>query len=188
MRAKALGAVLLLAVPAVALAATRLGDRDDSAGAVDLSSVQASHNRVSDELVYVIDLHEEITPRTLLRRDGPPGSICVNIWTTRQPGEAAPNYDACITSERRGRLFRASVATHGATGGVRRIGRAKVEQPAPTRLVLRIDPDRIKRPKAVRWTVQAVAFSSGCPSVTGCEDYVPDRPKSAQTEIGAPRG
>ena len=187
MRAKALGAVLLLAAPAVALAATRFDDRDDSAGAVDLSSVRASHNRVSDELVYVIDLHGEVTPRMLLRRDGPPGSVCVNLWTTRRPGEAAPNYDVCITAERRGRLFRASVSRHGATGEVRRAGRAKVEQTAPTRLVLRIDPDRMGRPDEVRWTVQAVAFSTGCPSVTGCEDFVPDRPKSARTELQAPR-
>lgn len=187
MRGRVLAVGALLAIPAVALAAERIEDRDDSAGAVDLSLVRASHNRVSDELVYVIDLHEPITPQTLVRRDGPPGSICVNVWTSRRPGEAAPNYDACITSERRGRVFRASVARHVTSGAVRRVGRAKVEQQSPTRLVLRIDPDRVGRPAAVRWTVQAVAFSSGCPPVTGCEDFVPDRPESARTTLSEPR-
>jgi hypothetical protein len=169
----------------VAVAAT-IEDRDDSAGAVDLASARAAHNRATDELVYVIETHDPFDPRSLLRENGPPGSVCVNAWTTRTPGEAAPNYDVCITAARDGDLH-ASVARNGTAGGVRRVGAADIEQTAERRLELRIDPDDLRRPASYRWTVQAVAFSDGCPAVTGCEDYVPDRPRTARTVLRRPR-
>lgn len=186
-RLLALIAVAAVAVPALALAQSRIGDRDDSAGAVDLSSARAAHNRVSDELVWVVDLHDPFEPDMLLNADGPPGSVCVNAWTRRRPAEAAPDYDVCVTSDARGDALRASVARHATSGRVRRVGAAEVEQVSETRLVLRVDPDMVRRPRSLRWTVQAVAFSRGCPTVTGCEDFVPDRPDTARTRLRAPR-
>jgi hypothetical protein len=189
MRLRLILSCVACALPAAALGASTppLDDRDDVDGTVDVAGVRAAHNRASDELVHVVDFHTPLTPRKLLGRDGPPGSVCVNVWTTRTPGDAPPNYDVCVTSERRGREYRASVTRHGPTGGVRRVGAATVEQPSDTRLELRVDPDRIRRPSSYRWVVEAVAFSSGCPSVTGCEDYAPDRPKTARTELGRAR-
>lgn len=187
-RVVAIVAVAAVAAPgAFAIAQSRFGDRDDSAGVVDLSGVRAAHNRVADQLVWVIDLHDELRPDLLLNRDGPPGSICVNAWTRRTPGEAAPDYDVCITSEPRGRGLRATVARQGATGRVRRGGAAEVEQRSETRLVLRVDPDQLGRPRSLRWTLQAAVFSPGCPAFTGCEDYIPDRPRTARTRLRAPR-
>lgn len=174
------------AVCAVAVAAT-IEDRDDSAGAVDLASARAAHNRATDELVYVIRTHDPLDPRLLVGRDGgPPGSICVNAWTTRTPGEAAPNYDVCVTTDRDGDLH-ASVARNGTAGGVRRVGAAAVAQTGERQLELRIDPDDLRRPRAYRWTVQAAVFSDGCAPVTGCEDFVPDRPRTSRTALRAPR-
>lgn len=182
----ALTALLALAAAGAALAAT-IRDRDDAApGAVDLSAVRAAHNRVTDELVYLIDLHDPLDPRVLLSDDGPPGSVCVNVWTRRRPGEGAPDYDVCAGPDRAGRLH-ASVARHGASGGVRRVGAADVEQTGERRLELRIDPDDIRRPRSYRWTVESVTFGAGCPAATGCEDYVPDRPRTARTTLGKPR-
>lgn len=179
------GAAVVLAAAAVALAAT-IEDRDDSAGAVDLASTRATHNRVTDELVYVIDLQDPLDPRALLSESGPPGSICVNVWTRRTPREEPPDYDVCVTSDRDGDLH-ASVARLGSRGGARRIGAADVEQTSERRVELRIDPDDIRRPRSYRWTLQAVAFSAGCPAVTGCEDFVPDRPGTSRTRLSAPR-
>lgn len=186
-RLLALLAVAAVAVPALAFAQSRIGDRDDSAGVVDLSGARAAHNRVSDELVWVIDLYDAFRPDLLLNRDGPPGSVCVNAWTRRVPGEGAPDYDVCITSDARGRELRASVARHGTSGAVRRRGAAEVEQATDTRLELRVDPDLIRRPRSVRWTVQAAVFSPGCPTFTGCEDFIPDRPRTSRTRLRTPR-
>ena len=171
---------------AVALAATT-PDRDDSAGAVDLASARAAHNRATDEIVYVVETHDPLDPRTLLGREGgPPGSVCVNAWTTRTPGEAAPNYEVCVTSARDGDLH-SSVTRHGSTGRTRRVGAAAVAQTGERRLELRIDPDDLRRPSSYRWTLQAVTFADGCPPTTGCEDFVPDRPRTARTALHRPR-
>jgi hypothetical protein len=189
-RTPALIACLCALPAAVALAdevPQPVADRDDVAGEVDLARARASHNRVSDRLVHVIDLHGPITPRTLLRSDGPPGSVCVNLWTTRTPGSSPPNYDVCATSERRGRRWQASVARHASDGTVARVASARVAQPSPTRLELRVDPDAVRRPRAYRWTVQTAWFGTGCPATTGCEDFAPDRPDWVRTALGRPR-
>lgn len=186
-RLVALIAVAAVAVPAVALAQSRLRDRDDSAGVVDLSAARAAHNRATDELVWVVDLHDAFRADLLLNRDGPPGSVCVNAWTRRSPGEGAPDYDICVTAARRGEELRASVAQHLTDGRVRRRGAAEVEQASDTRLVLRVDPDLLRRPRTLRWTVQAAVFSPGCAAVSGCEDFVPDRPRTSRMRLREPR-
>ncbi|MEX2194500.1 MAG: hypothetical protein WD844_04365 [Thermoleophilaceae bacterium] len=186
-RLLALLAVVAVAVPALAFAQSRILDRDDSAGVVDLASARAAHNRVTDELVWVIDLHDAFRADLLLNRDGPPGSVCVNMWTRRTPGEGAPDYDVCVTSEERGRELRATVAQHRFAGDVRRRGTADVEEASDTRLELRVDPDLIRRPRSLHWTVQAAVFSPGCPTFTGCEDFIPDRPRTSRTRLRTPR-
>ena len=174
--------LLVTAGGGAALAAT-IEDRDDSAGAVDLASARAAHNRATDELVYVVETHDPLDPRALLGREGgPPGSVCVNAWTTRRPGEAAPNYEVCVSAARDGDLH-ASVARHPSGARARRVGAADVEQTAERRLELRIDPDDFRRPASYRWTVQAATFGDGCTGPTGCEDFVPDRPRTARTVL-----
>jgi hypothetical protein len=187
-RLLAILAVGAVAVPALAVAQSRLTDRDDSAGVVDLAAVRAAHNRATDELVWTIDLHEPFRADLLLNRDGPPGSVCVNAWTRRRVREDPPDYDVCVTSTRRGDELRATVARHLADGRVRRVAAAEVEQEGERRLVLRVDPDHLRRPRFVRWTLQVAVFSPGCPATTGCEDFVPDRPATVRTELRTPRG
>jgi hypothetical protein len=185
-RVRALLICALLALPAAAVARSpTVQDRDDSKAAVDIASVRGSHNRTADQIVHVVTAYDAFSPSDLLNRDGPPGSICINVWTTREPGEDAPNYDVCATSDRRGRVYRASIARH--TRSVRRVGTAVVEQASPTRLEIRFDPDRIRRPRSYRWVTQTATFGEGCDDPTGCEDFAPDRPEAALTRLGTPR-
>lgn len=173
----------VLALPASAYAAG-VDDRDDSDGAVDIKLATGSHNRAKDELVHVITTYDTFSPRRLLNSDGPPGSVCVNIWTTRTPGDAAPNYEACATAARTGRSWRGSLARNPDRGTPIRRGSVKVEQSSTRKLVIRIDPDRIRRPASYRWTMQATTFGDGCPRLTGCEDFAPDRPDTLETKLG----
>jgi hypothetical protein len=178
--------VLLLALLALPAAAHAAGveDRDDSDSKVDIQRATGSHNRAKDELVHVITTYEAFSSRTLLNRDGPPGSVCVSIWTTRTPGEAPANYEACATSDRTGRKWQGSLARNPDRGTPIRRGSVKVEHPSSRRLVIRIDPDRMRRPASYSWTVEAVTWGTGCPSVTGCEDFAPDRPDTLETKLG----
>lgn len=172
-------AVLALAAP-VALATT-VRDRDDVTTALDIAKVTSAHNRASDELVQTIDFYDPL-PANLTT----PGSICVEIWTRSTPGESPPDYEACATRDKTDK-WRASIARKREKGPQLRIGAVKVEQPTDTRLVMRIDPDDIKRPASYRWRAEATSFGRECKVATGCPDYAPDRPATAETRLSKPR-
>lgn len=190
------GLVLTAALGATAgsaLAATSVNvtDGNDTRAAVDFSAVKSAHNRVQDRLVHTFSTFDAITPTDLANTrspSGPPGSICISMWTTRVAGESDPNYDLCITAKAAGRGFDASLIRNGGRGSVRRVVGVKVEQPSSKRLVVRIDPDRIRRPRSYRWTAQSATYGSGCHARLGCRDFVPNGRRTAETELGRPRG
>jgi hypothetical protein len=109
------------------------------------------------------------------------------IWTTNKPGEKHANYEACATPNAKGDGWKASLARTRQKGTPLRVATLKVEQPGDTRLVMRIDPDDIRRPAAYRWRAETTSFGKDCSSVTGCPDYAPDRPDTAETKLSKPR-
>jgi hypothetical protein len=182
-------ALLVLGTLAAAVAvATTLRDRDDVTTGLDISKAGGAHNRASDQLVHTIDFYEAVDPADYATLKGkPPSSICVEIWTRSTPGESAPDYEACATPGAKGKGWNGSLARKRDQGAPLRVGPIKVEQPSDTRVVMRIDPDDLKRPKSYRWRAEATSFGSDCKAVAGCPDYAPDRPGTAETKLGTPR-
>jgi hypothetical protein len=184
---------LLAAAGAAGLAAAQSSDLphedgDDSRSLVDIASVRGTHDRAADALVHVVRTHDPISPRNFRNAvdpDGPPGSVCVSMWTKRTPWEESPDYDVCVSANRTRTGLRASVARHRAGGGVRRVGSATAELTSPRRLVVSFDPDLIRRPGAYRWSVQSTTFERGCSKHLGCEDFAPARGRSVRTKLGA---
>ena len=109
----------------------------------------------------LIEFHEAITPRTPADRSRAAGSVCVNIWTRRTPGEGSPNYDVCVTPTSARPRSRAASPSADA-GAPRRRGRARSSSPSRTRLVIRIDPDA-SAPRA-----RTAGRSKRRPSASGC--------------------
>jgi hypothetical protein len=179
------GLALLVAVPA-ALAVT-LRDRDDVAVGVDIARAGGAHNRAADELVHSVDAYEPFTPKQMLNKDRPPSSFCVEIWTRSTPGEDPADYEACAVPDAKGSAWKASISRPRTNGHPLRIGPVKVEQPSETRLVLRIDPDDVKRPASYRWRAETTSFTKSCKSASGCPDFAPDRPATAKTALSKPR-
>jgi hypothetical protein len=148
-----------------------VSDGDDSRSGADISSVRALHDRANDRLAHIIRFHGGISPsvlRNAIDEHGPPGSICV-----------------CVTADRGGDDLQASVSKLGPRGGVRRRGPASAELTSRRRLVVRFDPDLIRRPPAYRWSVEVTTFERGC-TTRGCKDFAPRRGRSVRTELGAP--
>jgi hypothetical protein len=102
----ALALTIALAAAAVAFAqdgTQAVSDGDDSRSSADISSVRAVHDRSNDRLAHIIRFHAGISPsdfRNAIDEHGPPGSVCINIWTRRTPWEASPNFDVCVTAWR----------------------------------------------------------------------------------------
>jgi hypothetical protein len=182
-----------LAGSGLALAQTgadAVSDGDDSRSRVDIASARATHDRSNDRLAHVIRFHDPVGPRNFrnaVAEHGPPGSVCVNVWTRRTPWEASPNFDVCVTGDRSRRKLLASVSRLGPRGGVRRVGNASAQLTSRRRLVVRFDPDLIGRPAAYRWSVHVTTFESGC-TRRGCQDFAPRRGRTVRTELGVPTG
>jgi hypothetical protein len=163
--------------------AVAVRDRDDVAIGFDMAKASGSHSRVSDELVHAIDFYDPLQrPLTT-----PPSSVCVEIWTRSTPGESAPDYEACAVPNAKGKGWKGSIARKRELGPQLRLASVKVEQPSAARIVLRIDPDLIKRPASYRWRAETTSFAKDCKVATGCPDYAPDRPTTAETSLGKPR-
>jgi hypothetical protein len=163
--------------------ATTVRDRDDVTTGFDIAKTAGAHNRASDQLVHTIDFYAAIPHR--LAKSGYPDSVCIEIWTRSRPAESPADYEACATPVK-GSAWKGSIARKRAVGPRLRVGDVKVEQPSDTRLVLRIDPDDIKRPASYRWRSEATSFGSDCKSSSGCPDYAPDRPGTAETKLSKP--
>lgn len=187
----------LLAIAAVASAcglalaqehADTVTDGDDSRSQVDIASARATHDRSDDRLAHIVRFHARVSPRAFrnqVAEHGPPGSVCVNIWTRRKPWDASPNFDVCVSGNRDATELVASVSRLGPRGGVKRRGPASAQLTSRRRLVIRFDPDLIRRPAAYRWSVQVTTFERGC-TKRGCHDVAPRRGRSVRTELGAP--
>jgi hypothetical protein len=182
-----LAVALVLLVAAQAALAVTLRDRDDVTVGVDIAKAGGAHNRAADELVHTIDSYEPFVPKQMLNKDRPPSSFCVEIWTRATPGEDAPNYEACAVPDAKGSAWKASLSRPREKGHPLRIGPVRVEQPSETRLVLRIDPDDVKRPTSYRWRAETTSFTKACKTASGCQDFAPDRPDTAETTLKKPR-
>lgn len=189
MRISALTLVGLLAAAGLAAAQSQdlpHADKDDSRSRVDISSVRGTHDRGEDRLVHVVRTYEPISPRNFrnaIDADGPPGTVCINIWTTRTPWEQEPNFDVCVSGNRGRTALRASVSRHRPGGVIRRVGPAKAELTSSKRLVIDFDPDMIRRPASYRWSGQVSTFEKGCKKHLGCQDFAPRSGRAVRTKL-----
>ena len=108
------GCVAVLALAAAAPAAetpspTVVKDaRDAVAGAPDLTRAQLG--LASDRRVRIaLTLAAPWQPKDLLAREGPPGSLCVRLWTVTKPGATPPDFLVCATSRVDGETMRGTV-------------------------------------------------------------------------------
>ena len=179
--------VLFGAVGVAAALAATVRDRDDVTTPLDIAKASGAHNRASDQLVHTIDFYEPVDPADMVHKDKPPSSVCVEIWTRSTPAESAADYELCASPTAKGKSWKASVARKREVGPNLRIGGAKIEQPSETRIVMRFDPDLIKRPQSYRWRAESTSFARACKATAGCPDYAPDRPATTETPLGKPR-
>lgn len=178
---------LLLAAGALAVAQDGgVKDPDDSKSRVDIAQARAAFDRANDRLAHIIRFHRPISPRNFrnaVAEYGPPGSVCINVWTTRTPGDASPNFDVCVSGNRARNRLVASVSRLGAGGSVRRVGNASAQLTSARRMVVRFDPDLIRRPAGYRWSINVTTFERGC-TRRGCRDAAPKRGSTRRMRIG----
>ena len=145
---------------------------EDVSGSLDLQ--RASLNLASDgRLRAVITLTGKVDPKTMLAGSGPPGSVCLKVWTAKDADPAAgrPDRLVCITARTADEL-RASVYEQREPGLPRRLGSASVRVNDSERsFVLRVSQSVLGRPELIRFAIESTR--QGCERVS-CIDDAPD--------------
>jgi hypothetical protein len=147
--------------------------KGDVTGALDLQ--RASLNLASDgRLRAVITLAAKADPSKMLAESGPPGSVCVKLWTDEEADATATRADrlVCVTARTKDAL-RATVFSQTAPGLPVRVGPAQVRVNKSGRsLMVRFSQSSLGRPELVRFAVESTR--PGCERVS-CIDSAPDK-------------
>lgn len=164
---------VLFAASATAADDVVITDGDDVAGKLDL--VRASIGRGPDgRLRAVITMASSWDGADLVSASGPPGSVCLRIWSAHQPQEGRPDFLACISARRDGKLAGAVYLARG-DSFPRRAGDAAVARPSGRSAVIRFAQSTIGRPSVIRVAVEATR--AGC-ARTSCVDTAPNAPST----------
>jgi hypothetical protein len=145
-------------------------DADDSPVLLDVASVSLVQPRAT-RIEARVTMNEDWSPGDMLASSGPPGSICVNLWTTRRPGAQPPNFLVCGTPQTARRL-RVSVLRENGDGLPLKADSAGATISGRT-LIMRFSPASIGSPDTLRFSAEATQIA-GCPRSRGCFDRAPN--------------
>jgi hypothetical protein len=180
-RGPAVGCACLLLLAAAAQAAdspspTVVKDAKDARpGAPDITRAQlglSSDRRIRAALT----LSTGWVARDLIANQGPPGSLCVRMWTVTKPGAAPPDYLACITPREDAETTHGSVMKTIPGEAPQKVASAIVGRTSDRTVTLRFSQTSVGKPKTIRFAAEAT--KPGCARVS-CVDTAPDAPKTA---------
>jgi hypothetical protein len=175
------GCVVALALASVAPAAdapspTVVKDaKDAGAGAPDLTRVQLG--LTSDRrLRAALTLATGWVAKNLLAKEGPPGSLCLRLWTVTKPGAAPPDFLVCVTARQDGETTRGTVFKTQAGQDLSRVAGAIVGRTSDRTVTLRFSQTAVGKPATIRFAAEAT--KPGCTRVS-CVDTAPEAPQTA---------
>jgi hypothetical protein len=162
------------AAPAQTADSVVVRDAVDTAGGFDLTRVQLS--RAADgRLRAALTLSAPWRMRDLPADDGPPGSLCLRMWTTtREPG-TFPDFLLCITADARGRHMQGDLMVER-DGTFERITTVALARTSLRTVAARFSQSAIRRPASVRFAGEATAPGCDRPA---CVDTAPNAPTVA---------
>lgn len=186
-RTRAAAAGALVAAVACAGAAGAAGKavivdekRGDAAdGTPDLTRLslqRADDGRLRAGLTFADDL----TPKRLVAKSGPPGSVCLKLFTNTKPGVLPPDFLICVTSDAKGTKLRASILAEQVNKLPKKVGTATITRPSRRSMVLRFSQSSVGRPAIIQFAAEATR--PGC-TKAGCVDTLPDAPGTAELTL-----
>lgn len=154
-------------------------DASDAAGAVDITRVSlgaASRGRLKVNIRAANDWDA----KDLIASSGPPGSVCLKLWTKSTPPDMTPDYLVCVTSTK-DEMLRASILQARANQLPRRVGRAAIDQ-GDRSVTLMFRQSLIGSPAAIDFAAESTR--AGCIK-TSCIDLAPDAPKTGHLKLSS---
>ena len=153
--------------------------KDARQGAPDLTRAQMG--LTSDRRIRVaLTLSAGWVARDLIAAHGPPGSLCVRMWTKTRPGAAPPDYLACITARKDAETTHGSVMKTIPGEALQKVATAIVGRTSDRTVTLRFSQTAVGKPRTIRFAAEAT--KPGCARVS-CVDTAPDAPKTATFRV-----
>jgi hypothetical protein len=150
-----------------------VSDGNDVTGKLDI--VRVSMGRGPDgRLRAVVTMASAWDGADMVSSTGPPGSVCLRLWTAHQPAEGAPDFLACVSARRDGKLAGSVYLARG-DDFPRRAGDATVARPSSRSVVIRFAQSTIGRPSTLRFAAEST--KAGC-TRTSCTDTAPNAPST----------
>jgi hypothetical protein len=176
----------VLAAPAAAQSPSFQKDSaSDGRGKLDLVRV-ALGPRGDGTLRGELTMEKGWTAADLREGPGPSGSVCLQLYTKRVPGDDPPDYLVCATPAPAGEKLRGRVLRDRSNGLPRQVAAATVTRPTARTVYLRFSPTAIDRPAVIRFAGEAVTRAAKCPRPLGCRDTAPDAPGTRNLTLRSP--
>ncbi len=144
-------------------------DKGDVRGALDIQG--ASFKLAADgRLRATVTVTQKIAPSRLLSATGPPGSVCLKIWTDERADPSAVRSDrlVCVTASSKTEL-RATILDQSAPGLPKYLGSVRAGLSTSRRsFVLRMSQSSLGRPGLIRFAVESTP--AGCVRVSCIDD------------------
>jgi hypothetical protein len=143
--------------------------------------VRVSLGRASNgELRGSLTTAAAFSVKSLVAKDGIPGSVCLRLWTKTKPGGAPPDYLVCATAGKDGKSLDGSVLQEREGTTPVRVGAAHVSRSSKRNITLRFGQSRIGRPATIDFAGETVP--AGCNRIT-CMDSAPDDGDTARFRL-----
>jgi hypothetical protein len=156
--------------------------REDARTNLDIT--RFAFARANDgRLRATVTLAADWTAKELVAEEGPPGSICLRLWTVSDPPDTTPDFLVCVTADATGETLRGSVLRERPNQLPQKVADAAVSRPSGRSVALRFSQTSVGRPAAI--DAIAETTRAGCPRVT-CIDTAPDAPRTARIRVRKP--
>jgi hypothetical protein len=152
---------------------------DAGGGPTDLTRVQLGFTS-DHRLRAALTSATAWVAKDLLAKEGPPGSLCLRLWTVTKPGAAPPDYLVCITARSDGETTRGTVFKTKAGQPLTRVAGAIVGRTSERTVTMRFSQTAVGRPATIRFAAEAT--KPGCARVS-CVDTAPEAPKTATFKL-----
>ena len=149
---------------------------DAAPNAPDL--VRAELQRSADgRLRAALTFAKSVTTKSLVAKSGPPGSVCMRIYTQATPGVIPPDFLVCATPDSKGKSLRGAVMAEQINALPKKVASAIVTRSSQRSVVLRFSQSSVGTPPQIRFAGEATR--AGC-TRTSCVDTLPDAPGTAK--------
>lgn len=155
--------------------------KGDVAGKLDLQRVKFTIDS-QRRLRVVAVFTGAVKPADMLATSGPPGSLCVRIWTAAEadPEAMRPDRLACVTARSKTAL-RSRVFSQDGLGLPQRVAAARISRSKSNRsFIMRIRRASLGDPRRVHLAVESTR--PGCER-TSCVDSVPAAPMTRRFRL-----